>query len=430
MNPIKTIIYSAREGYLYSNRKGAISIALGRNIAVPQSKMRSGRNILSVCEDCRFLMVELTTQFEDFLETEKIDSHLRDFFGESREKLGYYIWETLYTHDSNTGSVQKILLVFPPKSLAGRLPWQDYWIPAEMYLVGLAEKIFENGEQNFLLVALHQNQQVIIAMNNSSLVYFTKEPWRSDEHLQMRIGCIRNYLMEDPSFKDVAFWKVFYFQEQLDFLHDPPLKAKKLGKTITGENEVLFGLLEFCKTDYLSNLNLLEPLDAEVPHKKRELYKLGMISSFTLIVLICVFFVYLFIHAGIKKQYLDIYNESKIFEEQLAKLNYLESSITHIERSVESYPFLWHPPYQWHRFLGNISSILPRGGQVAAFGVRRNGNMYSVTFQVIVNNWDQVRPLENQLHKMDPDRTKSIVIRNLRKRDETRVSFDVQMELE
>lgn len=424
----KHLIYSAKEGVLWTNRKGE-SVLLSSQKGINQKLLKQSRLILTSCDDCRYLIIEITTKFEEFLDKEKIEHHLKEQFPEAFLGNYNFRWEVLSTHDSNTGSQQKVLLIFPPKNLPSKLAFQDLWVPSEMFTVGIGEKLSQNGELNFIIAALHNQNFVLSIFSAGLLVHFIREPFYDREAFIERLQSLKKYLKNDPALKDISLWKVFYFQSQLDFLHSPPIKAKKLGKSIKGENHLLTGLLNFTSSNYVESLNLLDEDEIDVPVKKRALYHISLISLVTMALMFSVLAGYLIIQSQVKERYQALDLTANQFKKQLDEHNALEKKIKVKEDNISALNYLWQQPVLWDVFLNQLSYALPKNSKILHLSVRRESETsYNAFFKAEVNKWDHVKAFQISLEKLK--RVQAVEISNQRQSDKGVVTFDVKVVLQ
>jgi Tfp pilus assembly protein PilN len=355
-------------------------------------------SVATAVHGCEYLICEIITPYNEFLEDFQIEDHLISNFPEKN----FDLYRTYYisTHDSNAGTHHRLLVVHASEHKGAPLAFQDVSLPIELFAVGTGETYVLEGGSDSIIAITFDNALLVAVFTGGSLSYFIKEPYISDEHVSERIDRLVQFLKNDAFHKNHGPWKCCVFQNMLPDVTLSEVELRRVApKTV--EELVTEGLTQLAGTDYAEQLNIQTDNEKASAIKSRNsLALITGIQAVLIIVAVC-FGVLMIFQKSLDSEKAMLKDESVIYLAQMARLDSTQKKAQGLLKKIEVRKTRVQQPIAWSGYLNSLSRMIPKGGKVRTIKTLTKDTGRIMKFQLLVPSWDALTRFEEKVNASD-----------------------------
>ncbi|MGL1933629.1 MAG: hypothetical protein OCD01_01345 [Fibrobacterales bacterium] len=351
-------------------------------------------SVVTAVHGCEYLICEIITPYNEFLDEYHIEDHLKSNFPEKTFDLfrTYYI----STHDSNAGTHHRILVVHASEHKGAPLSFQDVSLPIELFSVGIGEEFMAEGEGDCIVAIAFDNALLVAVYTGGALSYFVKEPYVSDEHVSQRLDRLVLFLKNDAFHKSHGPWKCYIFQDMLPDVSLSEVEIRRpAAKTV--EELVTDGLSKLAQSDFASQLNIQTDSEKRAAINSRN--SMTLISAIQVIVLIVGVMcgALIIVQNSLDGEKAILLQQSEVYTAQVSRLDSTQTKVNELLTKISDRKKRVLQPIAWSGYLNSMSRMIPRRGKVRSIKTITQGDRREIKFQLFVPSWDALTRFEEKV---------------------------------
>ncbi|MGL1900986.1 MAG: hypothetical protein OCC49_02535 [Fibrobacterales bacterium] len=352
------------------------------------------RSVVSAVHGCEYLICEIITPYNEFLDEYHIEGHLKSNFPEKT----FDLFRTYYvsTHDSNAGTHHRILVVHASEHKGAPLAFQDVSLPIELFSVGIGEKFMADGESDCIVAIAFDNALLVAVFTGGALSYFIKEPYVSDDHVSQRLDRLVQFLKQDAFHKSHGPWKCYIFQDMLPGVSLSEVEIRRPAPKAV-EALVTDGLAQMAQSDFASQLNIQTDSEKRAAINSRN--SITLISAIQVIVLIVGILCgsLIIVQNNLDGEKAVLLQQSEVYTAQVSRLDSSQTRVNELLGKINDRKKRVQQPIAWSGYLNSLSHMIPKRGKIRSIKIMTRGDAREIKFQLFVSSWDALTSFEEKI---------------------------------